>query len=149
MEKGNKGSTLTRMSVSGWMFLLVPAYPGCPGQTAVKWLLLLLLICTWNNFLASADFQILNIGVLPTVAVAYYVKWVFWRLLICFVIKLENVQAVNYVQTTVEWGQWRCCWFWLSIIPIWLVVVECFCDCEDFSVKIKLLNFKMKFSGHF
>ena len=25
------------------MFLLVPAYPGCPGQTAVKWLLLLLL----------------------------------------------------------------------------------------------------------
>jgi len=31
-----------RMGVSGWMFLLVPAYPGCPGQTAVKWLLLLL-----------------------------------------------------------------------------------------------------------
>jgi len=25
------------------MFLLVPAYPGCPGQMAVKWLLLLLL----------------------------------------------------------------------------------------------------------
>jgi len=24
------------------MFLLVPAYPGCPGQTAVRWLLLLL-----------------------------------------------------------------------------------------------------------
>ena len=29
------------MGVSGWMFLLVPAYPGCPGKTAVKWLLLL------------------------------------------------------------------------------------------------------------
>ena len=43
MEKGDKGSTLTRMGVSGWMFLLVPAYMGCPGQTAVKWLLLLLL----------------------------------------------------------------------------------------------------------
>ena len=42
MEKGDKGSTLTRMGVSGWMFLLVPAYLGCPGQTAVKWLLLLL-----------------------------------------------------------------------------------------------------------
>ena len=25
------------------MFILVPAYPGCPGQMAVKWLLLLLL----------------------------------------------------------------------------------------------------------
>ena len=46
MEKGDKGSTLTRMGVSGWMFLLVPAYPGCPGQTAVKWLLLLLAIST-------------------------------------------------------------------------------------------------------
>jgi len=23
------------------MFLLIPAYPGCPGQTAVKWLLYL------------------------------------------------------------------------------------------------------------
>ena len=30
------------------MFLLVPAYPGCPGQTAVKWLLLLLLLITGN-----------------------------------------------------------------------------------------------------
>ena len=44
MEKGDKGSTLTRMGLSGWLFLLVPAYPGCPGQTAVKWLLLLLLL---------------------------------------------------------------------------------------------------------
>ena len=40
MEIGDKGSTLTRMGVSGCMFLLVPAYPGCPRQTAVKWLLL-------------------------------------------------------------------------------------------------------------
>jgi len=45
MEKGDKGSTLTRMGVSGWMFLLVPAYPGCPEQTAVKWLLLLSVCC--------------------------------------------------------------------------------------------------------
>jgi len=26
------------------MFFLVPAYPGCPGQTAVKWLLLFVVI---------------------------------------------------------------------------------------------------------
>jgi len=31
------------------MFLLVPAYPGCPGQTAVKWLLLLLLLLSFCN----------------------------------------------------------------------------------------------------
>jgi len=36
MEKDDKGSTMIRMGVSGWMFLLVPAYPGCPGSKAVK-----------------------------------------------------------------------------------------------------------------
>jgi len=30
--------------VGGWVFLLVPAHPGSPGQRAVKWLLLLLLL---------------------------------------------------------------------------------------------------------
>jgi len=30
------------------MFFLVPAYPGCPGQTAVKWLLLLLFYAIRN-----------------------------------------------------------------------------------------------------
>ena len=44
MEKCDKGSTLTRMGVSGLMFLLVQAYPGCHGQTAVKWLLLFIFI---------------------------------------------------------------------------------------------------------
>jgi len=36
MEKDDKGSTMIRMGVSGWKFLLVPAYPGCPGSKAVK-----------------------------------------------------------------------------------------------------------------
>jgi len=36
MEKDDKESTMIRMGVSGWMFLLVPAYPGCPGSKAVK-----------------------------------------------------------------------------------------------------------------
>ena len=44
MEKDDKGSTMIRMGVSGWMFLLVPAYPGCPGSKAVKRSLLLLLL---------------------------------------------------------------------------------------------------------
>jgi len=31
----------------------------------------------------------------------------FWRLLICFVIKLENIHFVNYVETNLEWElQW-------------------------------------------
>jgi len=42
MEKDDKGSTMIRMGVNGWMFLLVPAYPGCLGSKAVKRSLLLL-----------------------------------------------------------------------------------------------------------
>jgi len=35
------------------------------------------------------------------------VNWVFFRvLLICFVIKRENIQVVIYVETTVDWEQW-------------------------------------------
>ena len=44
MEKDDQGSTLIRIGVSGWKFLLVPAYPGCPGSKAVKRSLLLLLL---------------------------------------------------------------------------------------------------------
>jgi len=40
---------MIRMGVSGCMFLLVPAYPGCPGSKAVKRSLLLLLLLTKTN----------------------------------------------------------------------------------------------------
>ena len=36
MEEDDKECPMIRMGVSGWMFLLVPAYPGSPGQKAVK-----------------------------------------------------------------------------------------------------------------
>ena len=36
------------------MFLLVPAYPGCPGQTAVKWLLFLAYLLLFIFFSATA-----------------------------------------------------------------------------------------------
>ena len=36
IEKIDKGCLMTRMAVSGWMFLLVSAHPGSSGQRAVK-----------------------------------------------------------------------------------------------------------------
>jgi len=44
MEKDDKGSTLIRIGVSGGKFLLVPAYPGCPGSKAVKRSLVVVLL---------------------------------------------------------------------------------------------------------
>ena len=35
------------------MFLLVPAYPGCPGSKAVKRSLLLLLLSVWEYYLSG------------------------------------------------------------------------------------------------
>jgi len=43
MEEADKGWVMIRM-VGGWVYLLVPAHPGSPGQRAVKRLLLLLLL---------------------------------------------------------------------------------------------------------
>ena len=36
---------MIRMGVSGLVFLLVPAYPGCPGPTAVKRLCVCVCVC--------------------------------------------------------------------------------------------------------
>jgi len=44
-EEADKGWLMITIGVSGWMFLLVLAYPGSPGKRAVKRLLLLLLLC--------------------------------------------------------------------------------------------------------
>jgi len=44
MEEGDEGGTMIRRGVSGWVFLLVPAYPGCPGSKAIKRSLLLLFV---------------------------------------------------------------------------------------------------------
>jgi len=57
MEKDDKGSTLTRIGVSGWGFLLVPAYPGCPGSKAVKRSLLLLLLLLQNKQITTYKFS--------------------------------------------------------------------------------------------
>ena len=54
MEEDDKGCPIIRMGVSGWMFLLVPAYRGCPGPKAVKQLCVCVLQMwtkqmTWYN----------------------------------------------------------------------------------------------------
>jgi len=45
MEEAHKDWMTIRM-VGRWMFPLVPAHPGSPGQRTVKWLLLLCCIFT-------------------------------------------------------------------------------------------------------
>jgi len=42
MEEADKGWLMIRIGMSGWMFLLVLAHPGSPGQMAIKRMLLLL-----------------------------------------------------------------------------------------------------------
>jgi len=45
MEEVDKGCPMIRMGVSGWMFLLVPAYPGSPGSKAIKRLCVRVRVC--------------------------------------------------------------------------------------------------------
>jgi len=44
-EEDDKGCPMIRMGVSGWMFLLVPAYPCSPGHKAVKRLCVCVCAC--------------------------------------------------------------------------------------------------------
>jgi len=53
------------------------------------------------RFCASAFYPLWQLG-----QVGLLRELSFWQLLICFLIRLENIQAVNYVETTVEWKQW-------------------------------------------
>ena len=46
MEEDDKGYPMIRMGVSGWVFLLVTAYPGCPRPKAVK----RLCVCVFVEF---------------------------------------------------------------------------------------------------
>jgi len=45
MEEVDKGCLMTGMGVSVWMFLLVPAYLGSPGQKAIKQLCVCVCAC--------------------------------------------------------------------------------------------------------
>ena len=51
MEEDDKGCPMIRMGVSEWVFLLVPAYPGCPWQKAVKRFCVCVCVCVFYLFL--------------------------------------------------------------------------------------------------
>ena len=57
-----KWRKMIRIGVSGWKFLLVPAYPGCPGSKAVKRSLLLLLLqsCVLSTFAVINEYKCMN-----------------------------------------------------------------------------------------
>ena len=58
MEEADKDWMMIRM-VGGWVFLLIPAHPGSPGQRAVKRLLLLLLEYNNTHFIAIMQVNLL------------------------------------------------------------------------------------------
>ena len=45
MEEVDTGCLKITMGVSGWIFLLVPAHLGSPGQRAIKWLCVGVWVC--------------------------------------------------------------------------------------------------------
>ena len=59
MEEDDKGCPMITMGVSGWMFLLVPAYPGSPGQKAVKRLCVCVCIFDVSKTLSDLGHNIL------------------------------------------------------------------------------------------
>jgi len=75
MEEDDKGCTMIRMGVSGWMFLLVLAYPGSPGQKAVK----RLCVCVIDNVLTQQINSTLSDSVLVSCMATALVRDFQWQ----------------------------------------------------------------------
>jgi len=109
---------LIRIGVSGWKFLLVPAYPGCPGSKAVKRSLSLLLSLfhlnpVWSRF--STFFPVFvscrrSLAILLSALLAL----VAWHL------------TMNYVKVTyiviVTLFRFISFWFCICIIVVYYVI---------------------------
>ena len=52
MEEVDKGCPTIRMGVSGWVFLMLPAYPGSPRPMTVKRLCVCVLSLAWRAYIA-------------------------------------------------------------------------------------------------
>jgi len=52
MEEVGRGCLMSRVVVGGWMFLLVQAYPGSPGQRAINQLC----VCAWCRVRLAVHF---------------------------------------------------------------------------------------------
>jgi len=49
MEEADKGRLMIRLAVSGWMFLLVLAHPGSPGQNRESHKMVVYVTGTYSN----------------------------------------------------------------------------------------------------
>ena len=67
MEEDDKGCPMIRMGVSGWVFVLLPTYLGCPGPKAVKRLCVCVRVCVrvraWSEVLAYWWLNVPQVGV--------------------------------------------------------------------------------------
>ena len=87
MDEADKGCPMIRMSVSGWMFLLIPAYPGSPGPKVVKRLCVCVCVrvcmCVQEHYV-----QVWQKSVKITQISKYF--WIFPLISVLYVSKQEN-----------------------------------------------------------
>jgi len=63
---------MTTMSVSGWMFLPVPAHPGCPGQIPQSCKMVVCCVCVFQLLLTNISLVCCCMGYASHSAVCYY-----------------------------------------------------------------------------
>jgi len=106
MEEDDKGCPMIRMGVSGWMFLLVPAYLRSPGQKAVKRLCVCVHVCC-VHFCGNEDCGVLRfLCWYAFMSGAKKQKWVKFRRPIAVVIG-------SFWHCFV----WRCVTCWTLVVP--------------------------------
>jgi len=109
MEEDDKGCPMIRMGVSGWVFLLVPAYPGSPGPKAIKrWCVCVTIIAIikWENA-ETATYDWLSLRCADAASAEHISVSVSPT---CHHQQHDMAFQNNLCNTANDWLNWHVCW---------------------------------------
>jgi len=122
MEEADKGWLMTTICVSGWMFLLVPAHPDCPGQNPESCKMAAVVVILQNMYIKKWNYDKAPVPLFASSISSMYQLTLSRRLAsanhstILSAIhngELRKVRYVNrksstYFVSTAEWSSTKC-----------------------------------------
>jgi len=97
MEEDDKGCPMIRLGVSGWVFLPVPAYPGCPGQKPLNGCVCVCML--FHNYTGTS--RLIFSPIVCTLLLRYLYT----------VEKHDKTLTLQLTYWTREWLQWTASWW--------------------------------------
>jgi len=100
MEEVDKGCPMTRIGVSGWVFLLVLAHPGSPGPKNVKWLCVCV-CCLYHFIQCDSHSTVLYFTLRYHLDISFQVCRTVWMWWICITTTCKRATSNSCCNTSV------------------------------------------------